>query len=236
MQHDLFGRAVLVLDGPRQTDVLRLDGDAALALDVHAVEVLSAHRALLDDAGELQHPVRESRLAVVDVRDDAEVPDLRRIRERLLRKVAAQAQFPRLTRALTSARSGRPSRTGPAPGSHRQRPVPSHHPLTVGGRTHRGSRQATCHQRTEPSRGPAPRACPSPETANAPRITRGVRRLASPEPPGAIYPRGPTVGLRQPARARPRWPSTHSTSCNNTKTPHQGVARGLRVRRRRARP
>ncbi|NKR44388.1 hypothetical protein GS506_03365 [Rhodococcus hoagii] len=49
-------------------------------------------------------------------------------------------------------------------------------------------------------------------------------------------PAGLTVGLRRPARARPRWPSTHSTSCNNTKTPHQGVARGLRVRRRRARP
>ena len=30
---------------PRQPDVLRLDGDAALALDVHPVEVLGAHVA-----------------------------------------------------------------------------------------------------------------------------------------------------------------------------------------------
>ncbi len=32
--------------------------------------------ALLDDSRELQHAVREGRLAVVDVRDDAEVPNV----------------------------------------------------------------------------------------------------------------------------------------------------------------
>jgi hypothetical protein len=53
-----------------------LDGDAALALDVHPVEVLRAHvDAFVDDAGDLQHAVGERRLAVVDVRDDAEVAD-----------------------------------------------------------------------------------------------------------------------------------------------------------------
>jgi hypothetical protein len=31
--------------------------------------------ALVDDAGELQHPVGQGRLAVVDVGDDAEVAD-----------------------------------------------------------------------------------------------------------------------------------------------------------------
>ena len=64
---------------PRQPDVLRLDGDAALALDVHPVEVLGAHVAALDDAGDLEHPVGQRRLAVVDVGDDAEVPDAGRI-------------------------------------------------------------------------------------------------------------------------------------------------------------
>jgi hypothetical protein len=34
---------LLVADLPRQPHVLRLDRDAALALDVHAVEVLRAH-------------------------------------------------------------------------------------------------------------------------------------------------------------------------------------------------
>lgn len=64
---------------PGQPDRLALDGDAALALDVHAVEVLGAHLALLDHTGQLQHPVREGRLAMVDVRDDAEVADDRGI-------------------------------------------------------------------------------------------------------------------------------------------------------------
>ena len=65
--------------GPRQAHGLRLDGDAALALDVHAIEVLRAHRAVVDQAGQLQHPVRQRRLPVVDVGDDAEVADDGRI-------------------------------------------------------------------------------------------------------------------------------------------------------------
>ncbi len=68
-----------VVRGPRHADVLRLDGDAALALDVHLVEVLRAHLPRVDDAGELQHPVGQRRLAVVDVGDDAEVADDRRV-------------------------------------------------------------------------------------------------------------------------------------------------------------
>ena len=60
---------------PRHPDGLALDGDATLALDVHPVEVLRPHRAVVDDAGELEHPVGQRRLAVVDVGDDAEVPD-----------------------------------------------------------------------------------------------------------------------------------------------------------------
>ena len=53
--------------------VLGLDGDAALALDVHRVEVLGAHESRVDGAGDLQDPVRQRGLAVVDVSDDAEV-------------------------------------------------------------------------------------------------------------------------------------------------------------------
>lgn len=64
---------------PRQTHRLGLDRDAALTLDVHAVEVLSAHLPLLDHSGQLKHPVGERGLAVVDVRDDAEVADQSRV-------------------------------------------------------------------------------------------------------------------------------------------------------------
>ena len=55
---------------------LRLDGDAALALDVHGIEHLLAHVAQGDGAGGLDEPVGERRLAVVDVRDDGEVADV----------------------------------------------------------------------------------------------------------------------------------------------------------------
>ncbi|MDQ1203685.1 hypothetical protein QE377_000044 [Microbacterium sp. SORGH_AS 862] len=75
-------RAVRV--GPRHPHGLALDRDAALALDVHPVQVLRAHVAVGDDAGDLQHAVGQRRLAVVDVGDDAEVADqLGRSRGRL---------------------------------------------------------------------------------------------------------------------------------------------------------
>src|SRR5690606_18098042 len=57
----------------RHAHGLALDRDAALTLDVHAVEVLRPGRTLVDDTGQLQHAVGQGRLAVVDVRDDAEV-------------------------------------------------------------------------------------------------------------------------------------------------------------------
>jgi hypothetical protein len=58
---------------PVHPDVLGLDGDAPLALDVHRVEVLLAHVAGVDRAGQLEDAVRQRRLAVVDVGHDAEV-------------------------------------------------------------------------------------------------------------------------------------------------------------------
>ncbi len=53
----------------------RLDRDAALLLELHVVEHLLVHLARGDRAADLQDPVRERRLAVVDVRDDGEVAD-----------------------------------------------------------------------------------------------------------------------------------------------------------------
>ena len=54
---------------------MRLDRDAALALEVHRVEHLRFHLARLQRAGDLEEAVGERRLAVVDVRDDREVAD-----------------------------------------------------------------------------------------------------------------------------------------------------------------
>ena len=54
---------------------MRLDGDAALALQVHGVEHLLHHFALRQRAGDLQQAVGQRRLAVVDVRNDREIAD-----------------------------------------------------------------------------------------------------------------------------------------------------------------
>ena len=55
-----------------------LDGDAPLALQIHVVEGLLARIAFIHDAGALQHAVGQGGLAVIDVRDDAEVADVGR--------------------------------------------------------------------------------------------------------------------------------------------------------------
>ena len=71
----LVGLAVarLVEDAHR----LGLDRDPALALEVHRVEHLRAHRARVDGLRHLEDAIGQRRLAVVDVGDDREVADVR---------------------------------------------------------------------------------------------------------------------------------------------------------------
>jgi hypothetical protein len=59
----------------QHADRLRLDRDAALALELHRVQDLRAHGARIHRAGHLEDAVGQRRLAVVDVRDDREVAD-----------------------------------------------------------------------------------------------------------------------------------------------------------------
>ena len=59
-----------------QTHRLRLDGDAALALDVHVVEDLRLHLSLRQCARILDQAVGDRRLAVVDMCDDREIADI----------------------------------------------------------------------------------------------------------------------------------------------------------------
>ena len=51
----------------------RLDGDALLALEVHRVEHLARHLARVDRVRQLEQPVGERGLAVIDMGDDREV-------------------------------------------------------------------------------------------------------------------------------------------------------------------
>ncbi len=55
-----------------------LDGDAALALEIHRIENLIPHLAIRNGAAKLDQPVSQRRLAVVDMRDDREIADLGR--------------------------------------------------------------------------------------------------------------------------------------------------------------
>ena len=71
---ELVGVAVVGL--VHHADGVGLDGDAALALEIHGVEHLGLHLARGQRAGQLEEPVRKGGLAVVDVRDDREVADV----------------------------------------------------------------------------------------------------------------------------------------------------------------
>lgn len=71
---ELVGVAVVRL--VHHADGVGLDGDAALALEVHGVEDLGLHLAGGQRTGQLEEPVGEGGLAVVDMRDDREVADV----------------------------------------------------------------------------------------------------------------------------------------------------------------
>ena len=64
------GRGVLERRG------LRLDRDAALALQVHRIEHLRFHFAIAQAAAALNQAVGQRRFAVVDMRDDRKVADV----------------------------------------------------------------------------------------------------------------------------------------------------------------
>ena len=53
-----------------------LDRDAALALDIHGIEQLRLHIALVDGMGKLEDTVTDRGLAMVDVRNNREVADV----------------------------------------------------------------------------------------------------------------------------------------------------------------
>src|SRR6202050_508518 len=56
-----------------ERDALRLDGDAALALERKGIEHRRLHLALGKSPAQLNEPVGEGRFAVIDVRDNGKV-------------------------------------------------------------------------------------------------------------------------------------------------------------------
>ena len=73
-QVQLIGDAVL--RGVFEAHGLGLDGDAALALDVHGVEHLLFHVPVSNRVGGLDQAVSQRGFPVVDVRDDGEIADV----------------------------------------------------------------------------------------------------------------------------------------------------------------
>ena len=73
--------SLAVLRGVHHADRVGLDGDAALALEVHGVEDLGLHLARGERSGELQQAVGQRGFAVVDVRDDREIADVGGVHE-----------------------------------------------------------------------------------------------------------------------------------------------------------
>ena len=70
---ELVGLAVV--GGVHHADGVGLDGDAALALEVHGVEDLGLHLAHGKRSGELQQAVGQRGFTVVDMRDDRKVAE-----------------------------------------------------------------------------------------------------------------------------------------------------------------
>jgi len=62
--------------GVIERDGAGLDRDAALALQVHVVEDLVLHLARRNGVALFKQPIRQRRLAVVDVRDDGKISDV----------------------------------------------------------------------------------------------------------------------------------------------------------------
>ena len=70
-QVELVGLAIL--RGVHHADGVRLDGDAALALQVHGVEHLGLHLARGQRPGQLQQAVRQRRFSVVNMCNDRKI-------------------------------------------------------------------------------------------------------------------------------------------------------------------
>ncbi len=78
---DHVERVSLAVFRPGHADGLTLNRDTSLAFDIHSIEILGAHVSGFDNSRQLQHPVRQRRLSVINVRNDrkiAQAPDIGR--------------------------------------------------------------------------------------------------------------------------------------------------------------
>ena len=58
------------------TNCIRFDRDAALALDIHSIEQLRFHIAFVHSVRQLENTIRNRGLTVVDMRDNRKIADM----------------------------------------------------------------------------------------------------------------------------------------------------------------
>ncbi|MNJ38137.1 hypothetical protein D3C77_329780 [compost metagenome] len=115
--HQVEHIVVPVLGRVVQAHGLRLDGDAALLLDVHVIENLLGHFARGQAARELDQAVGQGRLAVVDMGDHREVADAF---DRGRRHGSARVARPKRLRHGSRVRGRRADGSGPRVGRPRK--------------------------------------------------------------------------------------------------------------------
>lgn len=67
---------VAIMRGIHHANSMRLDGDAALALEVHGVEDLLLHFASRERSSQFEQAVRQCRFAMVNMGNDGEIADV----------------------------------------------------------------------------------------------------------------------------------------------------------------
>src|SRR6185437_4802826 len=92
--HEVEDVAFAILRRVVEAHGLRLDGDATLALDLHAVEHLCTHLALLEPAAELDEAVGKGRFAVVDMGDDRKIADMGEIGHDAMKRSGRKIKVP----------------------------------------------------------------------------------------------------------------------------------------------
>ena len=78
--HQIQHIGFAILGGIGQANRLRLDGDAAFALQLHIIQDLFLHFARGQRAGLLDQPVSKRGFPVIDMGDDREIADQRKRR------------------------------------------------------------------------------------------------------------------------------------------------------------
>src|SRR5207248_2385608 len=183
------GAVVLVVDGDR----VHPDGDAALALEVHAVEGLGLDVALGDGPGLEQELVGQGALAVVDVGDDAEVADVGGRRRHVIRSGVVASGRVHPGRGPTRWKGPRPAGS-PSPVYQPRRglnsagagrgcltlPLPAGCPGVIATTSASGGRQPPEFTSGPPEFTPGPRVHARPSRSS--RSTRGADAPRSPVP------------------------------------------------------